>query len=61
MPCIMCFWVIGSSMAWDADFRDVEKVLGVPVQTQEGVPVFSFLRNDRQYGAQYLGRLCGHG
>ncbi len=46
VPLIVGLWVIGSSMAWGADFRDVEKVLGVPGQTQEGVTVFGFPRHD---------------
>ncbi len=46
MPLILCLWVIGSGMAWGADFKDVEKALGVPGQAQEGVTVFSFPRHD---------------
>ncbi len=46
MPLILCLWLIGSCMAWGADFKDVEKALGVTGQTQEGVTVFSFPRHD---------------
>ncbi len=46
LPLILCLWVIGSSMAWGADFKDVEKALGVAGQMQEGAMVFSFPRHD---------------
>ncbi len=39
-------FVIGASIAWGADFKDVEKILGVPGQMQEGAVVFSFPRTD---------------
>ncbi len=39
-------WIIGSNIAWGADFKDVEKILGVPGQMQEGAVVFSFPRTD---------------
>lgn len=43
---ILCFLVIGSSITWSADFNDVEKILGVAGQIQEGAVVFSFPRSD---------------
>lgn len=43
---MLCLWAISASIAWGADFKDVEKILGVPGQMQEGVMVFSFPRND---------------
>ncbi len=46
VPSILCLLVIGSSTAWGTDFRDVEKILGVPGQMQEGAVVFSFPRSD---------------
>ncbi len=46
MPLILCVLVIGSSIAWAADFGDVEKILGVAGQMQEGAIVFSFPRSD---------------
>ncbi len=46
VPLIVCLWVIGSGMAWSADFGDVEKALGVPGQMLEGAMVFSFPRSD---------------
>ncbi len=46
VPMILCLWVTGSSIAWAADFKDVEKILGVPGQMQEGAVVFSFPRTD---------------
>lgn len=46
MHLILCVLVIGSSIAWAADFGDVEKILGVAGQMQEGAVVFSFPRSD---------------
>jgi hypothetical protein len=43
---ILCFLAIGSSIAWGTDFSDVEKILGVPGQMQEGLILFSFPRSD---------------
>ena len=43
---ILCLSVIGSSIAWSTDFSDVEKILGVTGQMQEGAVVFSFPRSD---------------
>ena len=43
---ILCLLVFGSSIAWGADFTDVEKILGVAGQMQEGAVVFSFPRSD---------------
>ncbi len=38
--------ILGAVQAYPADFSEVEKILGVSGQTQEGVTVFSFPRND---------------
>ncbi len=46
VPLILWFLVIGSSIAWATDFKDVEEILGVPGQMQEGTVVFSFPRSD---------------
>jgi hypothetical protein len=43
---ILCLWVIGSSVVWGVDFKEAEKILGVPGQMQEGAVVFSFPRSD---------------
>ncbi len=46
-PLSFCVWIIicvGSVYA--ADFNEVEKILGVPGQMQEGAVVFSFPRSD---------------
>jgi hypothetical protein len=43
---ILCFLVIGSSIAWGADLSDVERILGVAGQIQEEAVVFSFPRSD---------------
>ena len=48
MHLILCVLVIGSSIAWAADFGDVEQILGVAGQMQEGAVVFSFPRSDIQ-------------
>ena len=42
----LCVSAIGASMAWSADFNDVEKILGVTGQMQEGAIVFGFPRSD---------------
>lgn len=42
-----CVWIIISvGSAYAADFNEVEKILGVPGQMQEGAVVFSFPRSD---------------
>ncbi len=46
VPLTLCLWLISSSIAWGADFKDVEKILGVSGQMQEGAVVFSFPRSD---------------
>ncbi len=46
VPLILCLWVTGSSIARGADLKDVERILGVPGQMQEGAVVFSFPRSD---------------
>ncbi len=34
VPVMLCLWVIGSSISWAADIKDVEKILGVAGQMQ---------------------------
>jgi len=43
---LMALMVTGATQSYSAEFSEVEKILGVSGQTQEGVTVFSFPRHD---------------
>ena len=43
---LFAFVLPGAAPALSADFSEVEKILGISGQTQEGVTVFSFPRQD---------------
>jgi hypothetical protein len=43
---LFAFVLTGARPALSADFSEVEKILGIPGQMQEGVTVFSFPRHD---------------
>ncbi len=42
----VAFLILGAAQAYSADFSEVERILGVPGQMQEGVTVFGFPRQD---------------